>query len=134
VAKLAVSTFVTTSAKASPVQADVKPQMKNIASGAIIAELQNEAQELQSNGWKMTGTPTVSKIKVVSEKLKSSPPTAVISACVDSSGVKTLDSSGRPLQGKGDPTDDTATNIFTLQQEGSAWRVTARTFPDNPSC
>jgi hypothetical protein len=108
---------------------DVKQQLSNVATGAIVEELGNEQLELDSNGWTQTGQSVVDSVKV----LRTTGHGATVQACIDSSAVELLDSKGKPI---GTPSADRrALNIYTLVQNADgSWRVTDRTFPDNPSC
>lgn len=110
-----------------------KPTMKGIASDLMINELESERQELESNGWVISGRPEIADVKVLEKKMDASKPTVKVSACVNSKDVKTLDSQGQPIKGGGSE-NARARHIFTLKQYDKNWRVAARSFPDNPDC
>jgi hypothetical protein len=54
----------------------------------------------------------------------------VVAACIDSTAVVTLDAAGTPLPAS----TPRALNLYTLSSETGAWRVVARTFPDETAC
>jgi hypothetical protein len=117
---------------AAPRSIDAPDQLSTVAKGAILAEIENMDEELASNGWTLSGKPVVKSVTIVSTNLTGAPPTALVQACIDSSKVATLDSSGRPV---GKATDSPpALNLYSLQQDAGVWRVVARTFPNDPAC
>lgn len=133
-ATVTVSEFLAAAAIIAPDAPDTADQLAKVAAGSIIAEIENDQQELVANGWTQEGTPVVHSISLVSNDATATPPSAVAQACIDSSAVVTFDSDGKPLAGPGDAKPDRAMNIFKLQHDGTSWRVTARTFPDDTTC
>lgn len=128
-----VADFLAAAAAIAPDSTKTADTLSKVASGAIISEIENDQQELVANGWTQTGAPTVTSLTIVSTDAAATPATTVVEACVDSTSVVTLDSDGKPLAATPDQANR-ALNIFTLQQDGSSWRVIARTFPDNTTC
>jgi len=110
--------------------ATVQPaDFAKVASGAILEELQNDAQELEANGWSRTGVAEVDGVTVLeSDDAKG---TATVEACVDSSDVATLDQNGDRLNPEGTAR---ALNLYSLARTDGAWRVVSRTFPDDTAC
>ena len=53
-----------------------------------------------------------------------------VEVCLDSSQVKTKDSSGRELQSGG----KRALNIYTLVESDGTWKIAQHDFPNNPDC
>jgi hypothetical protein len=129
-----VQGFLDLVAAADPKSHRLAAQLSAVARGAIVDEIGNEQQELESNGWTQRGKATVKSVTILSTDLSATPPTAVAQACIDSSHVVTLDASGKPLGGTDPAASRAALNIYSLQQDGGTWRITARTFPDNPAC
>jgi len=129
-----VADFLAATAAIAPDATDTSDRLSKVASGAIISEIENDHQELVANGWTQEGTPTVASLTIVSADATAVPPTTVAEACIDSSDVVTLDSDGKPLAGAGNDHAHRALNIFTLQQNGSTWRVISRTFPADTTC
>ncbi|MGO4105379.1 hypothetical protein AB4Y63_15620 [Leifsonia sp. YAF41] len=129
-----VADFLAAAAAIAPDATDTSDRLSKVASGAIIAEIENDQQELVANGWTQEGTPTVVSLTIVSADATAIPPTTVAEACIDSSDVVTLDSDGKSLAGAGNDQTHRALNIFTLQQSGSTWRVISRTFPADTTC
>ena len=135
--ELATSTvkgFLDSVAAIDPTSKSLGAKLSAVARGAIVDELENEQQELESNGWTQRGKASVKSVTIISTNLTATPPTAVAQACVDSSKVVTLDADGRPLAGTDPAAAHAALNIYSLQQDGGTWRITARTFPDDPAC
>ncbi|TBN57991.1 DUF4101 domain-containing protein [Glaciihabitans arcticus] len=122
-ADLAVAGFLT--AVATTPASD----LPKVASGAILEDLQNEAQELEANGWTRTGRAKVDGVKVTSSNEAAG--TATVVACVDSSKVATLDENGDRLAA---PATARALNIYSLSRSDGFWRVVSRTFPDETAC
>lgn len=133
-ATVTVSDFLAATAIIAPDAPDTADQLAKVAAGSIIAEIENDQQELVANGWTQKGTPIVDSLSIVSNDATATPPSAVVQACIDSSAVVTFDSDGKPLAGPGDAKPDRALNIFKLQRDGTSWRVTARSFPNDTTC
>lgn len=129
----AATKFLESSVAIDPTAADPHPGLGDAASGAILAEVENDAQELEANGWTREGSATIDGLTVVSSDSAADPATVVVQACVDSSKVRTLDHSGEPIGDSGSAVNR-ALNIYTLQYIDDAWKVVARTFPDDPAC
>jgi hypothetical protein len=119
---------------ASTSSTKVPAQLAGVASGAIVSAIENQQQELTANGWTRHGTPLIASVTVISKNLTASTPTATVSACIDSSSVTTLDSSGKSIRAADDKSSQRAINIYTLNQRGNTWVVTAQTFPDDTKC
>jgi hypothetical protein len=114
---------------ADPTDAATSSELAAVADGVILEELQAESLEFDTNEWVRTGAPAVVWTKVVESD--SAAGTMTVEACLDSSGVVVTDASGNALPATTTPR---AINIYTLHQGDRGWVVTARTFPDNPSC
>jgi len=123
VADTTVAGFLTAVATATPAD------FPKIASGAILEELQNDAQELEANGWSRTGAAIVDGVTVLESDDTTG--TATIEACVDSTAVATLDQNGDRLNPAGTAR---ALNLYSLARTDGAWRVVSRTFPDDTAC
>jgi len=126
-----VTGFVASAAPPSP-GTDVADRLSTVATGAILTELENRDQELQANGWTLSGDPIVKSVTILNSKLTASPPMALVQACVDSSTVVTLDADGKPVGGP--RSTPAALNLYSLQQDAGIWRVISRTFPNDPAC
>jgi ABC-type transporter Mla MlaB component len=122
-----IDTLVSDQVAAVLAPADGAASLEDVASGAVLEELANELQELDSNDWTQTGAPVLSDMRI--EQADDSSMT--VSVCVDSSGVTTLDSAGVALPAGTTPR---AVNVYTLTLVDGAWLVTNRTFPENPAC
>lgn len=119
-------------ASADPVQ---NRELRGIAGGMILAELQNRQNELIANGWKQTGTEVVVSVSVKELNADSSPPVATVEACIDSSDVVLLDASNVPIVSGTPAAERRAVNIYTLGwTEADGWRVADRTLPDDARC
>jgi len=106
----------------------------NVASGPIVAELENTQQELTTEGWTLKGVPTVVSVKILKSNPSAAKPTATVEACIDSSKVFTYDSKGKVIPTAGGKAAARALNIYSLQRTDGHWRVVSRTFPNNPTC
>lgn len=114
--------------------ADLEALLKNIAVDSYAAELEAQWQELISQGWSIKGSPTLVTSEVTSLTADSDPPTAQITACIDSSAVSILDADGNPI---GDDSAKTprALHLFTLVQgDDDVWRIANHSFPNDPTC
>jgi hypothetical protein len=132
-AKIAAKKFLDASVTVDPAAPDSNAGLGDAASGAILAEVENDAQELEANGWTRQGSATIEALTIVSSDSSTDPATVVAQACVDSSKVMTLDYDGKPV-GTSGSAGQRALNIYTLQDIAGTWKVVARTFPDNPTC
>lgn len=114
--------------------ADLEALLKDVAVDAYAAELEAQWQELISQGWSIEGTPTLVSSEVTSLDSGSDPPTAAISACIDSSAVKMLDADGKQI-GDDSATMPRALHLFTLVQgSDDIWRISSHSFPNDPTC
>lgn len=114
--------------------ADLEALLKDIAVDSYAAELEAQWQELISQGWSIKGSPTLVTSEVTSLTSDSDPPTAQITACIDSSAVSILDANGDPI---GDASAKTprALHLFTLVQgSDEIWRIANHSFPNDPTC
>ena len=132
-ANAAAKKFLDSSIAVDPAAPDSNVGLGDAASGAILSEVENDTQELEANGWTRQGVATIEALTIVSSDSSTDPATVVAQACVDSSKVMTLDHSGKPVGDSGSVIQR-ALNIYTLQYIAGAWKVVARTFPDNPTC
>ncbi|MFK4762369.1 hypothetical protein ACI3KS_15670 [Microbacterium sp. ZW T5_45] len=114
--------------------ADLDALLKDVAVDAYAEELEAQWQELASQGWSITGTPVLVSSSVTSLTADTDPPTAQVTACIDSSAVEMLDAAGAPI---GDDSAKTprALHLFTLVQgSDDIWRIAAHSFPNDPTC
>ena len=104
----------------------------DLASGAYLAELEAQWQELLANGWTIEGAPEVVSAEIEREDREAR--SAVVLGCLDSSGVVTRDAAGDPI-GPPDARAARALHRFTLTEgEDDVWRVSRHDFPDDPAC
>lgn len=128
-----VDSYVVTAAGTAPDDPHASDRVAAVAGDTIIAELEADLLELDSNGWTRTGTPEVISASVIDQDDSATPPTATVQACIDSSDVHVIDSAGDPLPS--DPSSARALNLYTLnQQDDGSWILVSRSFPDNPAC
>src|SRR5690554_616505 len=71
--------------------------LSGLATGAILEELEVEQQQLTDNGWSRAGAEKVVSVEVISAELDATPPTATVSACIDSNDITLLDAAGKPI-------------------------------------
>lgn len=130
---------VLTVALAAPIatvgtSADLAELLKNIAVDAYAAELEAQWQELLSQGWSLSGAPEVVSTEVTRLDDESTPATAEVTACIDSSDVVMSDADGEPI-GDASAQLPRARHLFTLVQgEDDIWRISAHSFPNDPKC
>ncbi|MGO1235389.1 MAG: hypothetical protein ACTMIH_08630 [Microbacterium gubbeenense] len=101
----------------------------DIAADAFQEEIESEWLELTSSGWTITGERRVDDLEITDL----GDDTATIVACIDSSDVTLVDAAGDPV-GSESAGPARAQHVFTLAKDDGAWRVTDRTFPDDPTC
>lgn len=113
---------------------DLAELLKNVAVDAYAAELEAQWQELISQGWTIDGSPSLVSAEVTDLDAGAGTPTASVTACVDSSEVTISDAAGDQV---GDPaaTEPRALHLFTLiQGSDDVWRISAHSFPNDPTC
>lgn len=114
--------------------ADGIADLDDFATGAILAELENDQLELADNGWTRSGRESVVSLEVTATDPDATPPTAIVEACIDSKNVVLLDAAGKPIVSGMTPKQKRSINIYTLVLEGGTWLVADRTFPDEAAC
>lgn len=120
-------------AEAESVQA-LDDLMGDAVMDAYAEELEAQWLELSSQGWSVTGAPTISSLEITSLENSSQPATAEVLACIDSSDVTIVDAEGTPV-GDPDAVMARAQHRFTMiQAEDGIWRISSRAFPDAPDC
>ena len=129
-AEESVDRFLTASDDAAASPEEGIEKLDEIASGAILRELEIEYTELAAYGWTRHGNATLSDVTV----LKSTERSARVQACVDVSDVVIKDAEGKPIPSAADVGTPRSVTIFTLEREGADWRLTERSFPTDPSC
>ncbi len=116
----------------TPPGADPAAVLAGVAEGSYLSEIAAQYQELDTNGWTISGQPVVETAVVTSLDTQVAPATAVVSACIDSSGVTTLDSAGVAFGGQTAPR---STHLFGLAQSADGtWKITSHWFPDDAAC
>lgn len=114
--------------------ADLDALLKDVAVDAYAEELEAQWQELVSQGWSITGAPVLISSSVTSLTADTDPPTAQVTACIDSSAVEMLDAAGTPI-GDDSARMPRALHLFTLVQgSDDIWRIAAHSFPNDPTC
>lgn len=132
-AEAIVAGYLSTVSELEADTVDVPALVGNVAGAPLVAEIEADLLELDSQGWQRTGTPVVASMSVLEQDEDASPPTATVQACIDSSDVQVLDSSGEPLPQ--DPSTARALNIYQLtQNEDGSWFIASRSFPSDPAC
>jgi hypothetical protein len=132
-AGLVEAALVVPDAAAAPDEGELKTLLADIAAGSYRAELEAQWLELEANGWSYTGAPTVTALEILALEEDAEPATAQLRACIDSSDVTLVDAEGEPV-GSPEGVMPEAAHLFSLVREDDTWRVTARTFPDDPTC
>lgn len=97
-------------------------------------ELHAQWLELTSQGWTLTGAPTVQSLEITALDDNSQPVTAEVLVCIDSSDVRIVDADGNVV---GDPEAvmARAQHRFTMiQADDGIWRISSHAFPDAPEC
>ncbi|GAB3616268.1 hypothetical protein GCM10027416_08250 [Okibacterium endophyticum] len=122
-----------TALSTADVTADDLTALSGVAGEAMLEEIRAERLELEVNGWTIEGESVLESVTITGVDDGAVPPTVTALACVDSSTVTILDHGGNPISADG-PSSPRALNLFTLTFEDSLWKVTARTFPDDPTC
>lgn len=108
--------------------------LSDVAIDAYAEELEAQWLELSTQGWSMSGEPTVAELDITTLDDTSTPVTAEVSACIDSSDMRMTDADGE-LIGDQSATMPRALHLFTMvQADDGTWRVAAHSFPDDPRC
>lgn len=103
-----------------------------VAQGVALDEMKAMAAEFEVNGWTQSGAPVVIATELTDLDQGASPPEAVVSACLDHSGVEIVDDSGKSMVDPGARTR--VLNILELEYVEERWVLVGRSFPDDPSC
>jgi hypothetical protein len=130
-AEKSLDTFVAATAGAAAAPEDPNT-VDRIADGALLADIEAQLAELESNGWTSTGVARIGKLRVLSSDTVGTRTTLTVETCVDSSDVVVLDATGDPLPST--PSSARALTTFTVLVDGDHTVVTDRRFPDNPRC
>ncbi|WOF22633.1 hypothetical protein N8K70_14740 [Microbacterium betulae] len=117
----------------APDAEDLEALLTDLAAGSYRAELEAQWLELSANGWSYSGEPRVADLEIVALDERSDPATAEVTACIDSSEVVLLDAEGQRI-GSQDDVVPRAAHLFALVRDDDTWRVTSRSFPDDPAC
>lgn len=97
-------------------------------------ELHAQWLELTSQGWTLTGAPTVHSLEITALDDTSQPVTAEVLVCIDSSDVRVVDADGNVV-GDPDAVMARAQHRFTMiQADDGIWRISSHAFPDVPEC
>lgn len=108
--------------------------LADIAIEGYAEELQAQWLELNSQGWSVTGAPTVATLEITALDDASDPVTAEVLVCIDSSAVQIVDADGKSV-GDPDAAMARALHRYTMiQADDGSWRVSSHAFPDNPEC
>jgi hypothetical protein len=129
-AEESVGRFLTASDAAAASPEEGIESLDDVASGAILRELEIEYTELAAYGWTRHGAATLSDVTV----LESDGENARVQACVDVSDVVIEDADGKPIPSAADVGTPRSLTIFSLKYDGADWRLTERSFPTDPSC
>lgn len=107
-------------------------QLKSLAVGAMLGELQASVDEFRANGWHQVGKPTIPFVRV--GPLVSPGLTIQLEACLDSSSVKVVDEAGNDVAAGNKI--GRALNVYTLVRDSpqAEWKVSSRSFPDDATC
>ena len=110
--------------------ASVVPGLENVGGGFALGEVQAGALERWTSGVRQVGQSTVVSIDVESTDLRGPPPQVVLRACLDTSGLDVVDSTGKSFKASLYNPGHPILNIYTVQHDGQAWKVTNHGIPD----
>ncbi|MFI8413677.1 hypothetical protein ACIGB6_14585 [Paeniglutamicibacter gangotriensis] len=109
----------------------ISTDLSGLLQGSALGEVQASIAEYASNGWVLSGTPSVVASTISDLDLEAEPTSMTVYACVDSSEVKVSTTAGTPVpsnMGK-------AMNIIYLEQaKDESWKIVRTAFPDDPTC
>lgn len=118
----------------STTETELTDVLADIAIEGYAEELQAQWLELNSQGWSVTGAPTVATLEITSLEDASDPVTAEVLVCIDSSAVQIVDADGESV-GDPDAAMARALHRYTMiQADDGSWRVSSHAFPDDPEC
>jgi hypothetical protein len=111
---------------------DELPDLDQVAIGAMYEEIEATRVEFEAMNWTQIGTPTIADLRIVAPPTEAAPNDAVVEICLDSSGVRIVDSSGNDVRTTAAPAR--SLNIYLLRWLDDRWVAAAHTFPDDPTC
>lgn len=79
-------------------------RLRSVAAGTALIAAENDARQLRKNGWHLTGTAKMTKIRVNSVDLTHGEPTVIVTACFDSRGTDIVDRRGQSKLSSSRPT------------------------------
>lgn len=121
----------TENAVESYVSAETTSQLEAAATGTALDQYLATATEYALAGWHVEGTSTVVGTPRIADADYKGQAAKILEVCLDSSRVKVLDARGNTL---GAPQFTRSLNIFTLVEEGGAWKIASHDFPNNADC
>jgi hypothetical protein len=108
------------------------PDISDIVTGAMAAEVAATAAEFEAMGWTQSGTSDVVDLRVVRAPTPQEPLDAIVEVCLDDSAIQILDESGQNVRPADTP--DRTLNIFVLRLVDETWLIASRTFPADADC
>lgn len=113
--------------------ASVVPGLEDVGGGFALGEVQSGALERWTSGLRQIGSTAVVSMDTESTDLQGPPPEVVLKVCLDASGLDVQDAAGNSLKASlynpGHPT----LNVYGVQHDGQAWKVTNHQIPDDQS-
>lgn len=106
--------------------------LEAIATGAVLEEARNQAQEFEAEQWRVEGRPQVTSVAVLEENLQASPPSFTVRVCVDSSGVQVFDDADKPLRAT-KKLKPTLVDYVVIAVEGR-WMLSDMSSPSSADC
>lgn len=106
-------------------------QLEKHATGSALDQYIATAVEYAVSGWRTEGKPTVVGTPKMAEGEYQGKPAKILEVCLDSTDVKLLNSQGKVISTSQYPR---SLNIFTLIEDGGAWKIASHDFPNNADC
>lgn len=102
----------------------VPSPVQSVSEGAALTHVQSQLAEQTSQGIRQVGVADIVELSVQEEYLYDDPPTVVVRACIDRSGVSVVDSHGGVLE-EANPGDAAQRTLYTyvVKMKNDQWRV-----------
>lgn len=107
---------------------------ETVASGFVLGELQALAAERKELGYKQIGEAKVTDVTVGAVDLAATPPTMVLTVCVDTSDVDVVDENGTSMKDRMYTPDHPVQHTYGAQFLDGLWKIVTHEIPDKGTC
>lgn len=114
--------------------AEVVPGLADVADGFALGEVQAGAAERYDSDVRQVAGPKIASLKVKAANARGTPPEVILNVCLDSADVDIVDRAGNSLKDRLYQPGYPVLNVYGVRHDGTAWKVTTHTIPDNARC